>query len=1330
MEQSFLSKQVKSDNWLFSEITPLINTINGMDGQIQNSDLRKFVIRESDCEQILQELKDILQSKPKNLYRKIFRHFFLFRTFQLLGVQTATDIIMLGNLLMLNYATDSLINLNRELLYQPILSICGIICLSLLKTYLNAKTDQFVNLFVLRLRLISEYLIYDKALRVQCISNKGESDSHSANINTLLTADLDQIMLINFTIRDTWEAILLITGCLIFLYHLDSHAGTIVVITMLCAQVFNLIVTAVMMRSEKKMLEYKDMRVGLSTDVIEGMKQIKYLSWEETFSKKIMGFRNWEFFMLSLLKGFDGLCSIFWNNVSYVLLCTYIISSVNNGKSLSDLNIFSLIAVFNMMIFPLGILPWCINSGLLAYVSFSRISKFLQQQEIDPDDRFQLPYAKEGDVILIESLLCEWPIEKNEQQKRALKKNQISDDVIVFNQVNENSQFLLRIDELKIERNTLNFIIGKIGSGKSALFNAILNELQKYNQYEGMYNSISIRSDSLISGQRMLTISDQIIIKGNIGYCSQTSWVQNMSIRDNILFGLPFNQKLYNQVIDVCEIRKDIMTFEKQDFHEIGPDGKNLSGGQKQRITLARALYQNCDIYLFDDIFSSLDIHIADQIFQKTVLDFLINNGKTVLLITSHYRYLNQVPPAVKSRIIYLENGQIINDRSIINEYLEKEQEPEEDKPNIEEEIEEALPELIKQKSSKKSEKEQFQHKEEEEDTENQEQREQGKINMNTWLTYFSSMSWFLLIGWVIVNFFMQGSMSLIDFWLKSELKGDGDSWLHQITIHFNNSFTDTLLYLTLFALLITFVRAVLYVSTALRSAWVLFVKLNKVLMQSVMKFYDKTNAGRIINRIQDDTQMIDDDLSWTFHCFLENVSRVTGLSVGLIILEPIFVLILIGVVALYYQVSKTYIKSNREIKRLKSVNQGSLLQTVNETLTGIKVIRAFDKNSLFCQTFQNKLQNWVMTDQCGERSKLWFGVRLNLMSNLILICVSSFVILTVILDFTDDYSVQALAITYSMVVLDSFYDLFSLYLRMESGIVSVERVKQYFSNETENIDKVQILPKVDSEIWKDVKEFTDYRIENAVTFKNIFLTYENVSAEAKFALKNFCLTIKKGQKIAFVGRTGSGKTSILNILFGLYHHQYGQIFINGMDSSKLTLRELRSQLSVVPQFGFLYNASVKDNLDPQNKTTKEAIEKLFIDTGFQLRGINNTNNNSCNADFVISQNGSNLSNGEKQVLNFLRIVLMNKEIICLDEATSNMDPKTDQLLHDLLFKFAENRTLLVITHRLENIKIYDKIVVMEQGEIVEQGEYQELIKIEGGFFNKLMSHHQKQSQD
>ncbi|CAD8118388.1 unnamed protein product [Paramecium sonneborni] len=1329
MEQSFLRKQVKSDNWLFSDITPLITTINSMDGQIQNNDLRKFVIKESDCEHILQKLKDILQSKPQHLYRKIFRHFFLQRTIQLLGIQTVTDIIMFGNLLMLNYATNSLINLDRDHMYKPILSICGIICLSLLKTYFNAKTDQFVNLFVLRLRLISQYLIYDKALRVQCISSKGDSDSHSANINTLLTADLDQIMLINFTIRDTWEAILLITGCLIFLYHLDSHAGTIVVITMLCAQVFNLIVTAVMMKSEKFMLQYKDLRVGLSTDVIEGMKQIKYLSWEETFSKKIMGFRNWEFFMLSLLKGFDGLCSIFWNNVSYVLLCTYIISSVGNGKSLSDLNIFSLIAVFNMMIFPLGILPWCINSGLLAYVSFNRISKFLQQQEIDPDDRFQLPYPKEGDVILIEGLLCEWPIEHSEKEKRAQKKNQISDDILVFNQTDENSQFVLKINELKIERNTLNFVIGKIGSGKSALFNAILNELQKYNQYEGMYNSISIRSDSLLSGQRMLTISDQILIKGNIGYCSQTTWVQNMSIRDNILFGLPFNQNLYNEVIDVCEIRKDIMTFDKQDFHEIGPDGKNLSGGQKQRITLARALYQNCDIYLFDDIFSSLDIHIADQIFQKTILQFLINKGKTVLLITSHYRYLNQVPQTVKSRIIYLENGQIINDINQINEYLQKEQEPQEDQQNIEEELEEVIPELIKQQSSKKSEKEQFKNKIEEDETENQEQREQGKINMNTWLTYFSSMSWFLLIGWVIVNFFMQGSMSLIDFWLKSELKGD-ETWLHQITVYYNNSFTDTLLYLTLFALLVTFVRAVLYVSTALRSAWVLFIKLNKTLMESVMKFYDKTNAGRIINRIQDDTQMIDDDLSWTFHCFLENVSRVTGLSIGLVILQPIFVLILFGVVLLYYQVSKTYIKSNREIKRLKSVNQGSLLQTVNETLTGIKLIRAFDKNSQFSQTFQNKLYNWVMTDQCGERSKLWFGVRLNLMSNLILICVSSFVILTVILDFQDDYSVQALAITYSMVVLDSFYDLFSLYLRMESGIVSVERVKQYFSNETENIDKISILPKVDLEIWKDVQEFTEFKIENAVTFKNIFLTYENVSAQAKFALKNFCLTIKKGQKIAFVGRTGSGKTSILNILFGLYNHQYGKIFINGMDTSKLTLRELRSQLSVVPQFGFLYNASVKDNLDPQNKTNKETIEKLFIDTGFQLRGINNTNSNSCNADFIISQNGSNLSNGEKQVLNFLRIVLMNKEIICLDEATSNMDPKTDQLLHDLLFKFAENRTLLVITHRLENIKIYDKIIVMEQGEIVEQGEYQELIKIEGGFFNKLINHHQQQKLD
>ncbi|CAD8098263.1 unnamed protein product [Paramecium primaurelia] len=1292
----------KSDDWLIRKISPLIDSINQQNQQISNKGLQQFLLLESDSKVLLDELKQILQLKLKNPYKTIFYSLLKWKILKFYGMQTFTELLTICILKILNKSTLSIINFKNDSnsIKQVVFWIMCLVSFQILKTYQKSKLDQHANLLNMRMKTIIEYLIYEKSLKVKCIT-KIEGDTHTANIYTLLTADVELLIKIISVIKDIWQAILILSGCLYLLYSTEPEAGSIIVIAMISYQVINFILTFIMTKAEAQHLIYKDKRVSLQSDIIEGMKQIKFLSWERIFYEKIMKLRKSEFQMLTIYKALDGFGAVFWNNISYILLCIFVISSINNGKNLKELNIFSLIAIFNTMIFPLCILPWSLSVGYMSLISFNRFIQFLDQEEINSDDIIQIEESQSQYAIIINNSNYFWPI--SEQESQDLKQNQIINEKLI--NAHQNCQkFTIKMNNLKFEKNTLNFIIGKIGSGKSAFINAILNELKSQNLFIDNLDTQQNLDLSFDLGQ-----NQQIQISGRIGYCSQTSWIQNLSIKDNILFGEPFNQELYNKIIDICQLQQDLSHFEQHDQYLIGPDGKNISGGQKQRIALARALYQQKDIYLFDDILSSLDQNIADLIFQNVIVDYLINNGKTVLLITSNYKYINIAQQLIKTNTVLIDNGEIIGNKEIISQYLKSKSQKQDYHSYIEKELDQILNQENQLQNS-------FKGKENEEvilDDNNEDIGQIRAINWGTWRKYFNSMNFRLFLIWFFINFYMQGSMSLIDFWLKSELQSE-DQWLHKITKYFDNSFSKTLFYLTIIALMITVIRQTLYVICALLASWSIFKKLNNVLMFTVMRFYDRTNAGQIINRISDDTYIIDMDINSGIHCFLENLSRISGLSIGLLILEPRYFLILIIFLLAFYHIKKASIQSNREIKRLQSENLSKLLQIVNETLTGIKIIRSFQKEEYFKQTFENSISNLILSIQCGERIKLWFQVRLNLMNNFIVMFISFMVICSLIFQWSEDFAIHALAITYSMIVLDSFYDTFIQYSRVETDMISVERIQEYLNNETEDIN-------YEKSIDKEFQTILLNGRQNAIEFKNINFSYDN----NKLALKNFSLKIAKGQKIAIIGRTGSGKTSILNVLQGLYHFQQGDLLINGINVNQLSLKNWRSQLSIIPQFGFLFSANVKENLDPEGRFTDQQIEKFIQNTQFYQERNNNINSlNYLDTKFNISQNGANLSCGEKQVLNFLRIVLLNKDIVCLDEATSNMDPYTNQLLNENLIEFTKDKTLLVITHRLENIQQYDQIVVMEEGEIIEQGNYQELILSKKGYFRKLINIH------
>ncbi|KAL4483225.1 hypothetical protein ABPG74_019251 [Tetrahymena malaccensis] len=542
--------------------------------------------------------------------------------------------------------------------------------------------------------------------------------------------------------------------------------------------------------------------------------------------------------------------------------------------------------------------------------------------------------------------------EKKQKQKQSLNKNKSTiQDPLLENQVEKNSEaneeediFQLRVFDLSIKKGDLAIIIGKIGSGKSALLLSILNELD-ISYMESQESLLASNIEENIGLQERLTnYEKKIIVNGRIGYVSQNHWLQNKTIKENILFGKEYDPNWYNECVDSCDLQVDFSTFSKQDEKIVGPGGGNLSGGQRQRIAICRALYQNCDIYLFDDIFSSLDAHVADKVYQSVIIDMLIKKyKKTVLLVTSHFSIFSKRDHL--SKIVYLQKGSIVEDQQEIEDFiktgLNKEKEEEEAKKQIqklkmnltlEDKIEQqedeqseaqgqqeiqslgvqqrALSdteqnqprEQVSDKKDQSNKKQQLIVDEEEENTKRQqeEEREKGNIKFETFQTYIKSLSLILLIIFVLSSVFMQGSTMLTDFWLRDQVSTPSP-FFEKINSVFS-TFTLTYLFFILLNLGMALSRAFFYNFCALHSAKSMFSKLNRSIIYSKMLFFDKNPPGRIVNRLSEDILKIEDSLPWSCQIFLRYFINAVGqfkfflynfiLSFTFFIFIPIFFLI------------------------------------------------------------------------------------------------------------------------------------------------------------------------------------------------------------------------------------------------------------------------------------------------------------------------------------------------------------------------------------------------------------------------------------------------------
>jgi len=841
-------------------------------------------------------------------------------------------------------------------------------------------------------------------------------------------------------------------------------------------------------------------------------------------------------------------------------------------------------------------------------------------------------------------------------------------------------------------------IVGPVGSGKTSILMTVMKELK------------------LLSGD--------ITTSGTTAYVSQEAWIFSGSVKQNILFGQPYDKDTYQQVIAACCLTMDLQSFEKGDKTLVGERGVSLSGGQKARISLARAVYQNADIYLLDDPLSAVDAKTGKHLFEHCIRGLL--EKKLVLLVTHQIQYLEHA----NDIICLQENGHTmrgsLHDLSrhgvdIVNILRQESHEKQWDQDSAidtSDNLDTTNQSLAKFSISFSKDLHKARTNSEmsctsldnlvRETAEEDEYIEQGAIPLKSYVKYFTQgVGWIMFSLLITSQFVAQVTLTFTDYWMGR--------WAEAETQRTSNlTITSNMYFLTnpdyniyIFAALVTlaaffsFFRAMYFFYVLVKCSRQLHNTMFKAVLNAPLYFFDTNPVGQILNRFSRDIYSMDDELPWSFFDFVQ----FGLLSLAIIIINcisvPYLAVLVLPLLIIFVLARQSYMRTSRQLKRLEAVSRSPLYTHISSTLAGMTTIRSFDLQKKILTEFyaciDYQTEAWI-TFLTASR---WFGQRLDLVAVFFSICAIYAPVLIATYSADVNTSLIGVSLTYALQLCGLFQWCIRQSAEVDNMMTSVERVFEYSEIESEP----------DNGDNKDLrKTWPEYGL---ITAEACSFSYHE---SLPYVLKKLSFCIKPREKVGIVGRTGAGKSSLISMMLRL-GNMTGTIRIDGYDISMLTLKELRRNVSVIPQDPVLFSGTLRKNLDPFNEYKDgdiwEALEEVQMkDTVMDFTSkLNNE----------ITESGSNLSVGERQLLCLARALLRQNKILMIDEATANVDTETDVLIQRTLREKFKDCTVLTIAHRLNTIMDSDRVMVIESGRIVEFDEPIELLQNASGYFRKLV---------
>ena len=1045
---------------------------------------------------------------------------------------------------------------------------------------------------------------------------------------------------------------------------------------------------------QRQMMKAADLRMNLTTQVFNIIKTVKLYVWEKVFLQKIQEKRKIE---LDFMK--NKLRMQIWSNFTYWIadVVLYSVSIVFYNlihHQMDTTKIITGIYIVNDLVIPMFNLPHFIRFYFETIISLIRIETFLSYKENDDKQIKYLPEDSKYAVIIenvdfgVENRIDEKESSSNKKGEENIKltlknenienipnsKNKIileDKNILASKKKKINSEekivTLLRGIDFKIKKGEHIGIIGEVGSGKTCLLNSIINNLAVLNK-KGKDGNIQL--------------------SGKISFVSQNSWILNDTIEQNILFFKPMDREKYNKVISICQLIPDLQIFPQGDQTEIGEKGVNLSGGQKARMAIARAVYNDSDIYIFDDPLSALDAYVGMNLFNEVFNDYLKN--KTIIISTHALQYVTYF-----DRIFYIHQGRIKfigEPKDIENQQFYKDFKSAQENKQKEEQNDE---DSKKKKDKKQDKKEELIIKKVETN-----QKDGEKISFKLFMSFIMySGGMIYLVQLAVTNIIWQVSQIYREYYLAMW------SSKKDITQKENNQKIVFFVLMTIPGIVAVYYRQVYMVIGFVKYN----VKMHDTLIQKLINapinlFHDIIPRGNILNRLSkelDNSNVLSLAVSGTLRVIFQLIGSIIVCTIFNIWSFPLIIFLIIIELAL----TKFCFHATQDIHKLVSNYRAPILGVFDETLNGLPIIRAFHYENNFTNKFYKKMNDYLKVSIYQKGILGWYGVHLDIIS---------FILLSFILIFAyfakESYSPQSigLLLTYSIKMIFFMFDTFKRFSFLTELLISLERCDSYTKVLQEKYPKTEEDKSLQIFTSKNNEKIKSFISKGKINFINYSVKYR---PDTPLILKNINLEIKPGEKIGVVGRTGSGKSTMLLCLFRILEANQGKILIDDIDISKVGLEILRQSLTIIPQEPILLEGNIRDNVDPSKTFNDKEILKLLKEVGLGDFMADKS------LDYRIEENGTNISVGEKQLICIARAMLKKTKIILMDEATANIDYRTEAALKKNIHEDMEESTVMTIAHRIKTIINYDKILVLREGEIEEFDTPQNLIEKKGLFY-------------
>ncbi|XP_071542397.1 multidrug resistance-associated protein 1-like isoform X3 [Panulirus ornatus] len=1130
--------------------------------------------------------------------------------------------------------------------------------------------QYFMKMMLVGLQIRSGVIsaVYRKALK---ISSSARKESTVGEIVNLMSVDAQRFMDLTTYVNMIWSAPLQIVLALYFLWDLlgpSVLAGLAVLIVLIPV---NGAIANKTKELQIKQMKNKDQRVKLMNEILNGIKVLKLYAWEPSFEDQVVTVRNKEVKVLKQTAYLNAGSSFIWTCtpflVSLATFATYVNLSPENV--LDAKTAFVSLALFNLLRFPIGMLPMLISSLVQAKVSLTRMNKFMNADELDPNNVSR--DNTESKPIVIENGTFAW------------------------GHGEEDGQPVLKGINLNVPEGSLVAVVGSVGTGKSSLFSAILGEMEKH--------------------------SGRVNVKGRIAYVPQQAWIQNATLENNILFNQTKACDRYEACVLACALQSDFDMLPGGDQTEIGEKGINLSGGQKQRVSLARAVYADSDIYLLDDPLSAVDSHVGKHIFEQVIGPSGILKEKTRVLVTHSLTYLPQV-----DKIIVLNNGMITEEGSykelierkgqfqeFLFQYISQVSEEDdvlEDLEDIKLQLECALgKELIEKqlcRQRKESENESIIEWDKNREKQNRrgskrisesekgksaisfapakktgeklieaEKAETGKVHIAVYKYYIEAIG-------------ILSTVLTLSFYVVSQACTVGSSvWLSLWAEEESTDAKTRDMYLGVYGALgigqaigLVFAEAGGHYNMVMAS-YNIHQKLLISIMRLPQNFFDTNPVGRILNRFSKDIDAMDNSIRQIIldfiYCFLEVVSTL----LVIIYSTPVFIVVMVPTMVIYCFVQVLYVATSRQLKRIESVSRSPIYSHFQESIQGASTIRAYDKQDEFISESEKRVDHNQICYYPSVMANRWLAIRLETIGNILTFSAALFAVMG---RGSISGGLVGLSVSYALSVTQTLNWLVRMTSDVETNIVAVERIKEY--TETQQEAPWEVTNNQPNKDWPDA---------GVVEFNNYSTRYRE---GLDLVLRDINCKITGGEKVGIVGRTGAGKSSLTLALFRIIEAAFGNITIDNINISKIGLHDLRGRLTIIPQDPVLFSGTLRMNLDPFNKYDDSKMW-LALEQSHLKEFVSNLSNG---LQYEVSEGGENLSVGQRQLVCLARALLRKTRVLVLDEATAAVDLETDDLIQQTIRREFADCTVLTIAHRLNTIMDSTRVIVLDRGEIRE----------------------------